>query len=165
MLPKHLLSREEYEELFPGQVYPKRTSAVAGELRSRGFDVQVNTLDQLVRRERVWGPPVGEGGNRLWSQSDVDKAAVHLESIGYDITPSASAALIHGYSRADEIRSQRSAFDANPDLPSDPSYYVVTIIPGAVGVGVPATIAHRRMTAEEEQSRRDRIVKAKGGER
>jgi len=45
---RHVLSRNDYETLFRAQSYPKRTTAAAGELVTRGLKASVVTLDYLV---------------------------------------------------------------------------------------------------------------------
>jgi hypothetical protein len=44
------MSANDYNKLFPGQSYPKRTAAAAAELVARGLKANVATLDYLVNK-------------------------------------------------------------------------------------------------------------------
>lgn len=173
------LRREDYNELMilgpegmklpPRQraeiiakEYPKSTPQAAAELRSRGLDADPAALDYLIKKGAIPAPG-GEGRNREWSPEHIDAAAEYLDGQGKYV-PGAVARMFFNIDPADDIRAQQEVFAANPDLPPDPSYFVMEVLPGAAGVGVYAKVRYRRMTKAEEADWRKRIEAAKKAE-
>jgi hypothetical protein len=173
------LKREDYDELMilgpegiklpPRQraeivakEYPKSTPKAAMELRSRGLDADPASLDYLIKRGMIPAPG-GEGRNREWLPKHVDAAAAYLDE-QQRYVPGTVARMFFNIDPADDVRAQQEAFAANPDLPPDPSYFVMEILPGAPGVGVYSKVRYRRMAKAEEADWRKRIEAAKKAE-
>lgn len=156
---RHMLSREDYEDLFGPESYPKSTTAAASELVTRGIQAKAQALDYLVA-QGVVDVPQTEGGRRQWDRHHIDKAAEHLYR-NEVFTPSTWSHLIEDSNPAQDIRARREAFAQAPHLPPDTAYFVRTVMPGAAGLGLYATIHYRPMTDEEYASWRARIEQAK----
>lgn len=57
--------------------YPKSTALAAAELRSRGFDAPVPTLNYLIKQGIV--APKRDGRNYDWTPDDIDQAAAYFD--------------------------------------------------------------------------------------
>jgi hypothetical protein len=178
---RYALSRADYEELFVlpsggaagaaqeakdaalGREYPKSTEAAANELRTRGLDARAHIIDYLIKKGVVRGPK-GEGRNRKWAPEDIDAVAEYMDTEGMYV-PGTVARMFYDIDPGQDIRAEREAFRKNPDLPMDSSYFIMTIKPGAAGLGLRATVSYRRMTAKEEAEWQARMAEAKKAQR
>ena len=73
--------------------------------------------------------------------------------------------MIYNIDPAQDVRAQQEAFAKAPNLPPDPSYFVMTVKPGAPGVSLPAAVSYRRMTHREEAEWQARVTEAKKAQR
>ncbi len=69
---RHVLNRNDYEDLYGPQAYPKGTSAAASELVTRGLKANASTLDYLASKGVV-AVPQTDGGRRLWERRHIDQ--------------------------------------------------------------------------------------------
>jgi len=177
---QYALNRADYEDLFLlpfaetektekarkralDREYPRSTVAAANELRTRGLDARAHILDYLIKKGEIRGPE-GEGRNRKWMPADIDEAAEYMDARGMYV-PGTVARMFYDIDPGQDLRARREAFRKNPDLPMDASRFVMTIKPGAPGVGVRATVSYRRMTAKEEAEWQARVAEAKKAQR
>ncbi len=137
--------------------YPKNSSAAAGELRTRGLAVKPETLRHLIRdgvipdSSRRTG---AQGRNRAWTADDLDRVAEILDRERV-YTPSGYRCFVDGTNLGDEVRAMNEAQRRNPDL--NPDLFVRVVLPGAIGLNVPAFVQFRTMTDAEHAERQRRI--------
>jgi hypothetical protein len=156
---REMLSEDEQAELIEAE-YSKPTELAALELRARGIDANASTLDYLIKKQAVPAPSGGTGRNRRWTPADIDRAADYLEDQN-QLVPGAVTRMYLGVDAGQDLRAREAAFDANPDLPRDTDMFVLEVVPGALGIGVPNRVRYRRMTTEEEGERLARIEEAR----
>lgn len=165
----HFLQRSDYEELHvlaglenaPPELrehvaktaYPISTQAAVSELRCRFIDADVSGLHYL--RDRGTCRPKKEGRDVQWSREDIDRAAEALASQGR-YTSGGHVCAYFDLDPAD-LQRQRSE-EATSGLHGDNA---ILILPGAPGLGVPATIRSRPMTADERRDWEVRVEAAK----
>ncbi len=103
------LNRDEYEELIcrgePDE-FPKNAEQVVSELKSRGYDAGIPTLDYLIRKGTV--APSRTGRNYEWKPKHVEQAAAALEE-QKTFQPRTWSNLDLGISAAQRIRALRIA--------------------------------------------------------
>lgn len=143
----HILTRSEYEALFPGQSYPKYTPEAVKELKARGLDTNLYSLDYLVTRGVVTIAP-GRGCHREWGQAHIDRAARHLAE-QQKFTPEAVRCSLENTSLAQDIAAFRKAREQAPLSSNDPRLFVRTVMPGDPARGVPAIVRYRPMSDAE----------------
>jgi hypothetical protein len=149
---------EVRREIVAGE-YPKNTAMAAAELVARGLKADAPALDYLIKKGAIHGPE-GEGRNRKWTPANIDEAARYLYEIE-SFTPSTTARMVYNIDAAQDVCAQQEAFAKAPDVPPDPSYFVMTVKPGAPGADLPATVSYRRMTNKEEAEWQARVAEAK----
>jgi len=157
---RHVLSRHDYEELFSRQSYPKRTTAAAAELVTRGLKAGPATLDYLVSKGVVTVPQ-SDGGRRLWELRHIDEAAEHLDEIE-SFTPRTWQHVLEDTHPGQDIRAFREACRNTPDLPPDQNYFVRTVTPGVPGLNVYAMVHYRPMSKLELAEWHRLIEQARG---
>ncbi len=157
-----VLTRSDYEELFAGQSYPKRTAAAKAELVTRGLRATVAALDYLVAKGDV-AVPQTESGRRLWDRRHIDQAVECLADVEA-FTPGAWRHLVEDTDPGQDIRAFREACHMAPHLPPDPGYFVRTVMPGVPGLDIAATVHYRAMTADELAAWHGLIERARGQE-
>jgi hypothetical protein len=134
--------------------YPSTTEAAAAELTQRGLMVDFHGLHYLARKGRIETPP-GAGRNLKWSPEHIDAAALALAGLGW-FTPTAERRVLEGVDAGQELRAEREAAERWPNVPAD--LLVRTVIPGALGAGVPAVVRYRPMAEDEAAERTARIA-------
>jgi hypothetical protein len=121
------MSANDYNKLFPGHSYPKRTAAAAAELVARGLKANVATLDYLVNKGVVQEPH-GEKRHREWQRWHILQAAQYLADQDA-FTPEGWRWVIDDVDPAQDVRAFRAACEKAPHLLPDPGYFVRTVRP------------------------------------
>ncbi|MEN6385896.1 MAG: hypothetical protein ABFD79_11970 [Phycisphaerales bacterium] len=140
---------KEIKKKILDDAYPRNTDAAVSELRSRGLNVDAAMLDYLIRKEEIKGPASGSGRNRQWYPENVDEAAEYLDGQA-SYNPGTMMRYFLNINPAQDIRAQRKALQENPQLGGNTSLLVMTVMPGAPGVGIYATVSYRAMNAKEQ---------------
>lgn len=157
---RHVLNREDYEALYwPPDEYPKNTLAAAEELKTRGLQAKSATLDYLVAKGIV-PVPVDDFGHRQWGKREIDEAAEYLAG-SQCFTPGTWKHVMEDSDPAQDLRALREAAAKAPHLPANPDYFVRTLMPGAAGLGIYATVHYRPMTEEENAAWRAKVEQAR----
>jgi hypothetical protein len=77
------MSRGEYDRIRKGRQYPANIGAAADELRQRGYDANVDTLNYLIRKGVIDEAPEGPRSQPSWTKKRIDQAAKWMEQNGW----------------------------------------------------------------------------------
>ncbi len=161
-----ILSREDYDRLvilgdtdnelpravrakLVGREYPKTPGGAVAELRTRGLDVDGNTVYRAAIAGKFDAPSSEDGQTREWMPHHIDAAAEVFLREGR-LTPKAAMCLHLGVDAGQLAEVEARAHLAFPGVQLDQLVMVVT--PGLIGKRIPARVAFREPTDEESEA-------------
>lgn len=123
------MSRADYDSLHVGEFadeYPKNAAQAANELRVRGNDAKVDTLNYLIRQGVVDEAAEGPRSQPSWPKKRIDQAAKYMEENSWFNAT--------GWSWKAEDIDPVSDYKANDEMRMSgeiPGHYAKVLFPGS----------------------------------
>lgn len=146
---RYTISREDYDRIAEPE-YPKSTQEAVVEMRTRGADADLNSVNHMIKKEMVGNPP-RSGYRYEWGPEDVDRFIDFFEEEGW-FTPHTHTAHYLNLNPTELREAMTKAGDMA-------NLAVLTFTLGAPGADVYGQISIRPMNPKEIAAHHAEIAK------